>query len=193
MLEFLLIGGVAVGLGRETDGRWSWTRERARTRLQDGAERLAPWLARIRAALPGILDRCIADVRSLTIDLLGTLDPKTRRVVRERIGALLEPPVRPPGSRTGLSRGGAGAADPRSPAPPSRVPGAASDPPASDVPGDGTRRHDIPGSADEPEAGPAALSAATAALRALQRRYLEGSISLDQYRREARRVRAEPT
>lgn len=154
MLETLLIGGIAVGLGRGADGRWSWTKERAEHRLRSAADRLAPWLDRVRAALPGTLDRCLDDVRSLAVDLVGALDPKTRRVVRQRIGPLIEPPTRP--------------AEPVAPRP---------------------DRHALEYGPRRPD--PRAAGA-TGALRALQDRYLEGAISLDQYRREVRRLRAEP-
>lgn len=89
MAELVILLVICAGLCRRREERWEWSRARlahAIDAMIDGARRLT---ARVRKALPGVVDQCVEDVGDLVGDVLGVVDPKARARIGRRARAFL--------------------------------------------------------------------------------------------------------
>jgi hypothetical protein len=171
MAELIILLIIGAGLWRGRGQRWESRRLRLRRVADVAARHRDTLLADGRRRAPGILAQCVEDVRSLFEDLTGVLHPAARTRIREGASSLLErgrrsaPRLSTPGA--GLAMAGPTRAMAGSSGTMAGSPGVMAGPPGARV------------------ARPVADPRAARGLAQLQRRYLEGSISLEQYIQEA--------
>lgn len=163
MFEAFLLVVILVGLARRRGEGWEWSRERAARALHGWMEKAGVLARRVSAALPGVWSCCRQDVRSLVEDLAAFAHPRLyRRITARRTAGLPAPAgVAPPVGSMASAR-------------PERGLGA-KEKLANALRG-------VAGSASSDTSG-------TPAWRRLQRRYLDGRITLEQYVAEAERLR----
>ena len=160
MFEFLVLLVICVGFCRRRGERWEWSRERLRSPLDALPEGTRSWLSRGRHGGHGLLRQTRADMASLVDDLLGLLHPKARQQLERRARTWIDG-ARDRREALGSSLGSSLVSN-------SRLAVAG------------------PGDAGPGEAGRAA---AIGEIERLQRRYLEGRITLERYRAESDRLR----
>jgi hypothetical protein len=167
MFEAFLLFVLLVGLAGKRGEGWEWSRERAARVLRGWVDQVGIVARRVRAALPGMWSCCRQDVRSLVEDIVAVAHPRLyHRIATQRSVGLPAPAgVAPPAGSLATSRS-------------DRGPGAR-EKLASALRG-------VAGSASAEAMG-------THAWRRLQRRYLEGRITLEQYVAEAERLRSGAT
>lgn len=167
MFEAFLLFVLLVGLARRRGESWEWSRERAACALSGWMDQAGILVRRARAALPGVWSCCQRDVRNLVEDIVAVVHPRLyHRIATPRAAGL--------------------------PVPAGMVPTAGALPPSAGERRPGTREKLA--SALRGVAGSAASEAVgTPAWRRLQRRYLDGRITLEQYVAEAGRLRSGAT
>lgn len=164
MFEAILLFVLLVGLARRRGERWEWSRERAGRAVRGWVDRVDRGARGFSAALPGLWSCCRQDVRSLADDIVAFAHPRLyhRMAARRSVGLAAPAGVAPR------------AASLVAPTPSER--GAAA-------------REKLASAFRGMAAGPPSESPGTPAWRRLQRRYLDGRITLEQYVAEAERLR----
>ena len=172
MLEFLLLLVIVAGVTHRRGEPWEATRARAKRALNRCADWISMGLDRAKAALPGLTSCCLQDVQAFVQDMIEHAPPRTQhRIITrlEKLSLLSAPPAGP---------AVAPATGPVEALQVERGPGA---------------REKLANALRSAGADAGIDGAGTPAWRRLQRRYLGGRIALDQYVREAERLRGEPT
>jgi hypothetical protein len=163
MFEAFLLFVLVVGLARRRGERWEWSRERAARALSGWMDQAGILVRRVRRALPDLWSCCRRDVRSLIEDIVAVAHPRLyHRMATPKPGLAAPAGVTPPAGDLGApgSERGPGARERLA----SVLRGVAAGGAPSEAP-------------------------TTPAWRRLQRRYLDGRITLEQYVAEAERLR----
>jgi hypothetical protein len=166
MFEAFLLFVLLVGLARRHGERWEWNRERTARALGEWLDEAGSLVRSVRASLPELWSCCRQDVRSLVEDVIAVAHPR----LYHRMAA----------PKPGLASAGGVTAS------------AGGLVPSGSERGSGAREklasvlRGVAGNA--PSEAPT-----TPAWRRLQRRYLDGRITLEQYVAEAERLRGGAT
>jgi hypothetical protein len=172
MLEFLLLFAILAGLTHRRGEPWEATGARAKRAVHRCADWIGIGLEKAKAALPSLTSCCLQDVRAFVQDMIEHAPPRTQHRIVSRLErlSLLSAPAAGPAV--------APATGPAEALQVQRGPGA---------------REKLASALRGAGADAGIDGAGTPAWRRLQRRYLDGRITLDQYVREAERLRGEPT
>lgn len=168
MFEAFLLFVLLVGLARKRGESWEWSRERAGRALRRCVDEAGTATRRVMAALPGVWSCCRQDVRGLVDDLVAFAHPRLyhRMSARRSVGLAAPAGVTPSAGNlvpSSRSERGPGARQKLA----SALRGVASSTPSEAI--------------------------GTPAWGRLQRRYLDGRITLEQYVTEAERLRGGAT
>lgn len=146
MFEIVLLAVIVVSLYRRRGERWEWNRARVGRAFSELSREGERALGRARQSGPGLVQQCVADVRSLGEDLLAVLHPSARRRITDATRRVFAHRQRLRGSGANVDLG------------------------------------------PSPIAAVGGVAGADPAYARLQRRYLDGGISLNQYVEEADRL-----